>query len=82
MGDGEVDFVAVAPGDTSYFQIAATTLDEGVLRRELAPLRRISDNHPKYLLTLDEVFREASYDGIRKLNVVDWLLGEVGGKLQ
>lgn len=78
MGDSEVDFVAVAPDETSYFQVAATTLDESILRRELAPLRRIPDNHPKYLLTLDEVFGEASYDGIRKVNVLDWLLGDEG----
>ena len=78
MGDSEVDFVAVAPEETSYFQVAATTLDESILRRELAPLRRIPDNHPKYLLTLDEVFGEASYDGIRKVNVLDWLLGDEG----
>jgi len=78
MGDGEVDFVAVAPAETTYFQVAATTLDESILRRELAPLRRIPDNHPKYLLTLDEVFGEANYDGIRKVNVLDWLLGEGG----
>lgn len=76
MGDSEVDFVAVAPNETSYFQVAATTLDESILRRELSPLRRIPDNHPKYLLTLDEVFGEANYDGILKINVLDWLLGE------
>jgi predicted AAA+ superfamily ATPase len=74
MGDGEVDFVAVAPDQTTYYQVAATTLDEGVLRRELTPLRKIPDNHPKLLLTLDEVFGEANYDGIRKMNVLDWLL--------
>ncbi|NLA60492.1 MAG: ATP-binding protein [Firmicutes bacterium] len=74
MGDGEVDFVAVSPGETAYYQVAATTLDENVLRRELAPLRKIPDNHPKFLLTLDEVFAEANYDGIRKMNVLDWLL--------
>ena len=78
MGDSEVDFVAVTPDETSYFQVAATTLDESILRRELAPLRRIPDNHPKYLLTLDEVFGEANYDGIRKVNVLDWLLGDEG----
>jgi predicted AAA+ superfamily ATPase len=73
MGDGEVDFVAVAPDETTYYQVAATTLDESILRRELAPLRKIPDNHPKLLLTLDEVFGEANYEGIRKVNVLDWL---------
>jgi len=70
----EVDFVAISPDSTMYYQVAATTLDENVLKRELSSLRKISDNYPKFLLTLDEVFDKADYDGIQKLNVIDWLL--------
>lgn len=72
--DGEVDFVTMAPDQTTYYQVAASTLDEGVLQRELAPLQKIPDNYPKLLLTLDEVFATADYDGIQKRNVLDWLL--------
>jgi len=71
----EVDFVANNPDGTEYYQVAATALDESVLKRELASLRKISDNYPKYLLTLDEVFGKADYEGIKKINVIDWLLG-------
>ena len=74
LEDGEVDFVTVSPDNTVYYQVAATTLDEEVLKRELAPLQKISDNYPKLLLTLDEVFATADYDGIQKRNVLDWLL--------
>lgn len=70
----EIDFVAVNGDEISYYQVSATTLDEATLDRELAPFRRIRDNYPKYLLTLDEVFGTADYDGIKKLNVLDWLL--------
>ena len=70
----EVDFVAINPEGTIYYQVAATTLDANVLTRELASLRKISDNYPKYLLTLDEAFGTADYDGIKKVNVIDWLL--------
>ena len=72
--DGEVDFVAFQNGMPAYYQVAQTTLDEQVLKRELAPLRQISDNYPKYLLTLDEVFGELDYDGIQKRNALKWLL--------
>lgn len=72
--DGEVDFVAFQDGKPSYFQVAVTTLDEKVLLRELAPLRRIKDNFPKYLITLDELFGEMDYEGIRKRNALNWLL--------
>jgi len=44
------------------------------MERELKPLQKIKDNYPKYLLTLDEVNATADYDGIRKENVLKWLL--------
>lgn len=72
--DGEVDFVAMKDGNPIYYQVSQTTLDEKVLERELAPLRQIRDNYPKYLLTLDEVFGEMNYDGIQKTNVLKWML--------
>lgn len=72
--NAEIDFVAVNGDDISYYQVSATTLAKDTLDRELAPFRRIRDNYPKYLLTLDEVFGAADYDGIKKLNVLDWLL--------
>jgi len=71
---GEVDFVAVNSDGISYYQVAATTLDEDTLKRELTPLRKISDNYPKYLLTLDEAFATGDYGGIMKRYLPDWLL--------
>lgn len=74
LNDGEVDFVAISPEETIYYQVAATTLEESTLERELAPLRKIQDNYPKYLLTLDELFNNVDYEGIKKRNVLEWLL--------
>jgi predicted AAA+ superfamily ATPase len=71
---GEVDFVAENAGNMAYYQVAATATDEGVLKRELSPFRRIKDNYPKYLLTLDVMFGKADYDGIMKRNVLEWLI--------
>lgn len=76
--EGEVDFVVENGGRMEYYQVSATVLEEKTLKRELAPLRKIDDNYPKYLLTLDEMFREADYDGIQKRNAVDWLLKKQG----
>ena len=71
----EVDFVQIDKnGYKSYFQVAWTAMDGATLERELAPLRAIKDSNPKYLLTMD-AFSGDSYDGIRKLNVIDWLMG-------
>lgn len=72
----EIDFVCQDWQGLAYYQVALTTLDEQVLTRELAPLRSLKDQYPKYLLTLDEIGREGSYDGIIKLNALDWLMGK------
>lgn len=70
----EVDFVAVGYKEIIYFQVSASVADSKTLERELAPLRKIADNHPKYLLTLDEIGNGSNYDGILQKNVLDWLL--------
>lgn len=70
----EVDFVAVNSRGTSYFQVALTVRDEKTLERELRPLKAIRDHYPKYVLTLDDD-PESQYDGIRRINARDWLLG-------
>ncbi|WP_232616834.1 ATP-binding protein [Treponema primitia] len=72
--ENEVDFVAADARGITYIQVSATVLDENTLRRELEPLQKIQDNHPKYLLTLDDYNQTANYDGIRKMNIIDWLL--------
>jgi len=72
----EVDFVQIDKnGYKNYFQVAWTTMDDKTLERELTPLNAIRDSNAKYLLTMD-VFSGDSYNGIRKLNVIDWLLGK------
>ncbi len=78
--DLEVDFVAKNSENTIYYQVALTTRESAdgnssVLERELAPLKKISDNYPKYILTLDDDL-DADFDGIKKINVLDWLIKE------
>lgn len=70
----EVDFVAQNSRGTVYYQVALTVRDAKTLERELRPLQIIRDHYPKILLTLDED-PEAQYDGIRRINARDWLLG-------
>ena len=75
IDDLEVDFVAENRNGLKYYQVALTVRDEKVLERELKSLQKTGDHYPKYLLTLD-MDLEADYDGITKLNVIDWLLSE------
>lgn len=74
MGLSEVDFVATDANGVVYFQVSASVLDEGTLKRELAPLDMISDHYPKILLTLDTIGKGSNYGGIQQHNLLDWLL--------
>ena len=73
IGEKEVDFVAENKEGFTYFQVAYTTRDTETLDRELNSLKNINDHYPKFILTMD-IDPEVDYDGIRKMNVLDWLL--------
>ncbi|MDD6273069.1 MAG: ATP-binding protein [bacterium] len=75
VDDLEVDFVAENRDGLKYYQVALTVRDEKVLERELKSLQKTGDHYPKYLITYD-MDMEADYDGITKINVVDWLLNK------
>ncbi len=75
LAEKEVDFVATNMNEVEYYQVSASVLDEKTLERELAPLKEIKDNYPKILLTLDDIGNGANYEGIRQINMIDWLLG-------
>ena len=59
--------------DTDYNKtIAATVMSEDTFDREITPLKRIRDNYPKYIITMDEMPMDE--DGIKIINVIDFLL--------
>lgn len=69
----EVDFIATTADDKLYIQVTESMQSEDVRKRELAPLQKIRDNYEKIVLSLEPGL-DASYDGIKSLNLVDWLL--------
>lgn len=73
VGDAEVDFIAIGAEGEEYYQVSQTVLEEQTLKRELSPLDAIKDHNPKYLLTMDYT-PMTSYNGIKQINVLDWLL--------
>lgn len=73
MSDYEVDFVAMDTEGITYFQVAASVRDVKTLERELGSLQKITDHYPKYILTLDQD-PVADYDGIKRINALNWLL--------
>lgn len=75
VGETEVDFVAEKPNDKVYLQVTESMQSPETRERELRPLRMIPDNYEKIVLSMDRNFI-TSYDGIKSLNLMDWLLSE------
>lgn len=75
--DWEVDFTAVRGDDTEYYQVCLTMMSDETRDRELRSLGSIRDNFPKTVLTMDS-FGLGNENGIRVVNVLDWLLDRKG----
>lgn len=72
VGELEIDFVAELNGERMYYQVSATVVNEETFEREIAPLKRVRDNYPKYIITMDELPMDE--DGIKIINIIDFLL--------
>ena len=75
LGSTEVDFVAQKQGIIIYYQVTADMVSKQTFEREMKPLKSINDNYEKIILTLD-TFTIGNYEGIKVMNVIDWLLDE------
>jgi len=71
----EVDFIAEKYDDKMYIQVCQTVILDEVYERETRGLLKIKDHYPKFLLTLDEIC--GADDGIRHVNLIDWLIDDV-----
>ena len=71
--DVSILVIAENKNGIEYYQVSLTTREEKTLERELRPLQKTGDFYPKYLLTMDRDL-EADYEGIKKINAIDWLL--------
>ena len=69
----EVDFIATNANEKTYIQVTESMQSEDVQKRELAPLRKIKDNYEKLVLSLHQGMT-SSYDGIRSVSLIEWLL--------
>lgn len=73
IGDKEIDFIAVKHTDRLYVQVASTLMDERVQIREFSVFQYVRDAYPKYVLSMDRL--DCSRDGVRHLNIGDFLMG-------
>jgi len=70
----EVDLVAELSGRKVYVQSAFRFSSEKVIEREFGNLRGIDDNHPKYVVTMDESTFHGDSDGIISCSLADFLM--------
>lgn len=74
INDKEVDFVATKFNDKLYVQVTDSLMEDSTRVREFASLKAINDNFEKIILTLDNVFVGTNDEGIKVLNLIDWLV--------
>lgn len=69
----EIDFVAIKPNDTKYYQVTKSLLNVDVELREKKSLLAVNDNYDKIIITLDKV-KNKEIDGIKVISLLDFLL--------
>ena len=72
LENGEIDFIATRFNEKIYIQVAYVLSDESVINREFNAYKKIDDNYPKYVISMDKF--DMSQNGIIHKNIIDWLL--------
>ena len=74
INNNEVDFIATKFNEKLYIQVTDSLLEDSTRVREFASLKAINDNFEKIILTLDNLFVNTNDEGIKVLNLIDWLV--------
>jgi len=74
LGQNEIDFVADKNGMRLYLQVCLQIVELQTEQREFGNLIAITDNYPKYVITLNDPMIGQNYKGIIQMNLLDFLL--------
>jgi len=72
LGDAEIDFICEKDGEKQYIQVALSLNEPQTITREFGNLKKIKDNYPKKVITLD-VFHGNTYEGIVAMDLRTFL---------
>jgi len=64
-------------GERLYLQVACMLYDQNVINREFGNLMLISDNYPKYVVTMDDISAGTGYKGIKQVHLLDFLASSI-----
>lgn len=73
MRNSEIDFVAIKDGEKLYIQVSYLIIERETMEREVAPLINIPGGYQKLLIAGTRQ-PEMQYEGIRIVDIADWLL--------
>ncbi len=68
----EIDFIGEKKGERIYIQVAYKLDSKQTVDREFSPLLAIDDHYPKYVVTMDEFWKD-NIEGIKHLHISDFL---------
>ena len=71
----EIDFVVTKNNTKCFIQVAYLLSDESIIKREFSAFSSIKDSAPKYVFSLDQF--DMSQDGIKHINIEDFLLNKI-----
>ena len=75
LGTKEIDFIGTLENEKLYIQVTYLLASPETVEREFSPLKKIEDNYPKYVLSMDNL-GEYNIDGIVRKRIIDFLLEE------
>ena len=75
LGTKEIDFIGTLKNEKLYIQVTYLLASPETVEREFSPLKKIEDNYPKYVLSMDNL-GEYNIDGIVRKRIIDFLLEE------
>jgi len=70
--DYEIDFVAEKGNSRIYIQVAYLLNSKETIEREFQVMKQISDNYPKYVLSMDK-HQTTNNEGIIRMNIIIFL---------
>ncbi|MGD8400069.1 MAG: DUF4143 domain-containing protein [Bacillota bacterium] len=70
----EIDFIAERKNEKVYVQVSYTpTVSQETVDREFSPLLAVKDHYPKYVVTMDDFWRD-NVEGVKHKHLAEFLL--------